>query len=111
MILARRKFLMGLGALMAAPAIVSVANIMPVKAMPRPDTLELLRKRAAEAERVMMRDMAEMMYGDSAKELPNFGLSALIDVPNEAVYLRGGIDRNPLPFKQRAVMIGFEVAA
>lgn len=34
MILARRKFLMGLGALLAAPAIVSVANIMPVKAMP-----------------------------------------------------------------------------
>lgn len=34
MILPRRKFLMGLGALMAAPAIVSVANIMPVKAMP-----------------------------------------------------------------------------
>ncbi len=32
MLLARRKFLMGLGALMAAPAIVSVTNIMPVKA-------------------------------------------------------------------------------
>jgi hypothetical protein len=32
MMLHRRKFLMGLGALMAAPAIVSVSNIMPVKA-------------------------------------------------------------------------------
>lgn len=34
MILQRRKFLMGLGALMAAPAIVSISNIMPVKATP-----------------------------------------------------------------------------
>jgi len=34
MILQRRKFLMGLGALMAAPAIVSVSNIMPVKMLP-----------------------------------------------------------------------------
>jgi len=33
-ILARRKFLMGLGVLMAAPAIVSVSNIMPVKMLP-----------------------------------------------------------------------------
>ncbi len=32
MILQRRKFLMGLAALMAAPAIVSISNIMPVKA-------------------------------------------------------------------------------
>lgn len=38
MILARRKFLMGLGALMAAPAIVSVANIMPVKTIIIPAT-------------------------------------------------------------------------
>ncbi len=105
MILARRKFLMGLGALMAAPAIVSVANIMPVKAMPRPDMLELLRKRVAEAERIMARDMAEMLYGDGAPDLPNFGLSALIDEKNDAVYLRGGIDRNPFPFKQLMIEV------
>lgn len=46
MILARRKFLMGLGALIAAPAIVSVSNIMPVKAFvirpPSEFELELL---------------------------------------------------------------------
>jgi hypothetical protein len=34
MTLHRRGFLTGLGALIAAPAIVSVSNIMPVKSMP-----------------------------------------------------------------------------
>lgn len=34
MILHRRKFLTGLGVLMAAPAIVSASNIMPVKMLP-----------------------------------------------------------------------------
>jgi hypothetical protein len=32
--LARRSFLLGLGSVLAAPAIVRAANIMPVKAMP-----------------------------------------------------------------------------
>jgi hypothetical protein len=43
--IARRGFLRLAGGLIAAPAIVRVASIMPVKAMPSDDVLELIAKR------------------------------------------------------------------
>ncbi len=39
MILARRSFLTGLASALAAPAIVRAASLMPVKALPSPETL------------------------------------------------------------------------
>jgi hypothetical protein len=92
MILHRRKFLMGLGALMAAPAIVSVSNIMPVKAMPSADMLqELLRQRIANAERILARDLSQLIYGDDS-QAANMGLSRLVDESTGDIYLRGGQD-------------------
>ena len=92
MILHRRKFLMGLGALMAAPAIVSVSNIMPVKAMPSVDMLEqLLQQRIANAEQIMAESLSEMLYGDKYN-VSGFGLSGLIE--QDTIYIRGGIDRS-----------------
>lgn len=40
LILPRRGFLLGLGSLLAAPAIVRIQNIMPVKSMPAADVLD-----------------------------------------------------------------------
>ncbi len=98
MIIGRRGFLAGLGALMAAPAIVSVANIMPVKVMPAQDVLfDLLARRVAEAEKIMARDLSQMLYGDDAVTLPNYGLSKLVDESNGTIYLRGAME--PYPWK------------
>jgi len=88
----RRGFLMGLGALMAAPAIVSVSSIMPVKAMPSVDMLDLLQRRISEAESIMARDLSELIYGDTS-QAEKFGLSRLVDESTGAIYLRGGQDR------------------
>jgi hypothetical protein len=109
MIIGRRGFLAGLGALMAAPAIVSVANIMPVKAMPSQDVLlELIAKRMAEAERIMYRSLSEMLYGDDAVTPPNFGLSKLVPSTEDGpIYLRGGFESS---YRWRPQLIGVVTA-
>src|SRR5512138_856984 len=93
MTLHRRSFLTGLGALVAAPAIVSVSNIMPVKVMPREvDIAELFRQGVAEAERIMARNLSHFIYADDA-HAANFGLSRIVDETTDSIYLRGGQER------------------
>ena len=67
----RRGFLTGLASLVcAAPAIVSAASIMPVKAirLPEPDNVEaildLLSRRIDAAHAAMHRAMCEALYSD-----------------------------------------------
>ncbi len=104
MIIGRRGFLAGLGALIAAPAIVSVANIMPVKAMPSHELLmDLFHRRIAAAEEILMRDLSRMIYGDDSVTLPNYGLSKLVDESNGTVYLRGAME--PYPWKLQSAGI------
>ena len=66
MISNRRTFLTGLASLIAAPAIVRVSSLMPVKAL-RPATDEeiwaLLRERMDEAYAVTRKSMAQSLFG------------------------------------------------
>lgn len=65
MILARRKFLTGLAAAFAAPAIVKASSLMPVKAMPSEEELmALLNARMNDVYKVMAEAMSQMIYGD-----------------------------------------------
>jgi hypothetical protein len=72
MTLPRRTFLKSLGLLIAAPAIVRVASIMPVKAI-RPATDEeiwaLLRARMDECYRVTRENMARSLFGPGWEKL------------------------------------------
>ncbi|MCB0654448.1 MAG: hypothetical protein KDC85_24425, partial [Saprospiraceae bacterium] len=52
MILNRRKFLWGLGAAVAAPAVVKASNLMPVKTMPELPPAEKLIPEIAEINRM-----------------------------------------------------------
>lgn len=81
MTLPRRTFLKNLGFLLAAPAIVRISSLMPVKAI-RPATpteiWELLYKRMAEAEVVMRENMMKSLYGyGSATSVFQSGASGL----------------------------------
>ena len=69
MIIERRKFLIGAAAsLIAAPAIVRAASLMPVKAMPAVADLEaLLKQRIIEAQVAVVKNMTWCLYGDPAR--------------------------------------------
>lgn len=64
-IASRRSFLVGLGALIAAPAIVRVGSLMPVKQIPSVEDLgDLLRQRMNDAYKVMADNLNSGLYGD-----------------------------------------------
>lgn len=63
MSVSRRSFIAGLAAAFAAPAIVRSSSIMPVKAMPSPDILDLLQRRIWNAEQSLIKAMTEQFYG------------------------------------------------
>lgn len=68
----RRGFLRGFGvALVAAPAIVRAASLMPVKAIVLPppahlpeEIIALLRQRIADAKAVIVHNMTQCLYGE-----------------------------------------------
>ena len=65
MIVARRKFLTGLGAMIAAPAIVHAGNLMPIKALKElsfEDSIALLKQRMAECNAVMRRQITHTIF-------------------------------------------------
>jgi hypothetical protein len=62
LITSRRSFITGLAALVAAPAIVRAASLMPVKAMPTAE--ELYRLRMDEAYRITRENLSRSLYGD-----------------------------------------------
>lgn len=62
--IARRTFLAGIASAFAAPAIVRIQNIMPVKAMPSGDALDMLRYRMTLAYEELRRQMNWNLYGD-----------------------------------------------
>ena len=65
MITSRRSFITGLAALIAAPAVVRYASLMPVKAMPSVEDLNaLLKARMDEAYRITRENMANSLYGN-----------------------------------------------
>ncbi len=68
----RRNFLLGAGVtLVAAPAIVRVASIMPVKALPLadPDALRrLMARKLYEVERAIEADLTSYLWGDPCSE-------------------------------------------
>lgn len=59
----RRKFIGSLIAFVAAPAIVRVGSLMPIKVIdPRVEMLDLLRRQVAMAEALMVKNMNEVIY-------------------------------------------------
>lgn len=70
MILGRRKFLAGLGAMLAAPAIVHAGNLMPIKALPQAPVVsdiyaqlaDMLRQRMEECSGLLERQIAESVF-------------------------------------------------
>lgn len=74
--LARRSFITGLIALVAAPAIVRAGSLMPVRQM-QPESLEdlvaMLSRRIDVAERVMANNLLQSLYGDLAPSGELFG--------------------------------------
>jgi len=63
--LSRRALIGSLISLVAAPAIVRVSSLMPVKTLEPPMSIEeLLRRRIADAERVMLENIKTCLYGD-----------------------------------------------
>lgn len=66
--IARRSFITGLIALVAAPAIVRVGSLMPVKTVvwSVDDIAELLSRRIDEATRVLQNNLLQSIYGDMA---------------------------------------------
>ena len=77
----RRSFIAGLAALVAAPAIVNVSSIMPVKAYETVNVDELvalLARRMEEAESCLARRVAQSLYSDGNQSMPLGGLAKLI---------------------------------
>jgi hypothetical protein len=70
MTLSRRSLITGLISLVAAPAIVRVSRLMPVKAEPKLTIEQLLRLRIADAERVMLEHVKTVIFGNHV-----FGIS------------------------------------
>jgi hypothetical protein len=86
----RRGFITGLVSLVAAPAIVRVASIMPVKAEPKLTIEQLLKLRIADAERVIQENFTAILYGDAKIGRIKFnGLELTYDkfCPKDQVYL------------------------
>lgn len=66
MILPRRKFLIGLGSLIAAPAVVRVENLMPVRSVKLLSPQEIYTLWANMAAQCMQQNIYEtVMYGSS----------------------------------------------
>ena len=65
----RRHFLRGLGSILAAPAIVRVQNIMPVKVLPPDDVWELLRMRMGAAAELLRKQIDDNLYGSIASNI------------------------------------------
>lgn len=65
---ARRSFITGLIALVAAPAIVRAGSLMPVNTVvwTADDIAELLSRRIDEATRVLQNNLMKSIYGDMA---------------------------------------------
>lgn len=62
----RRSLIKSLVPLVAAPAIVRASSLMPIKALPPSDTVEiLLHMRMQDAYRVMNASMARIFYGSN----------------------------------------------
>jgi hypothetical protein len=83
---ARRSFITGLIALVAAPAIVRAGSIMPVKAVAwsKDELLALLDRRLDEVVAVMARNLNEAIFGDvigGGKNWPLAGLVRMEGVP------------------------------
>lgn len=65
MLITRRGLLGGFAALLAAPAIVRVASLMPVRAAyAERSILDLLERRIAQAEMVIRDNFTAILYGD-----------------------------------------------
>jgi hypothetical protein len=92
----RRGFITGLISFaVTAPAIVRATSLMPVKLMEPELTIEqLLRRRIADAERVMQERIKTILYGDRY-----FGISG----ESNNVYVS-----EPLPFKLDGIGIVFD---
>ena len=61
----RRSFLTGLASLIAAPAIVRVTSLMPVKAMPSVEDINaLLKARMDECYRITAQNLSDALYGN-----------------------------------------------
>jgi hypothetical protein len=83
--IARRSFITGLIAMVAAPAIVRAGSLMPVKAMPSVDDIHaLLEARINDCVKIMARNLSETLYGDLPGRAFNAGLSGLITVQDAA---------------------------
>lgn len=81
----RRNFLLGAGVtLVAAPAIVRVASIMPVKALPLAEAdrqrqlWTLLSRKLAEIEAEMAAELGRYMWGGDPAKLDAFGKADLV---------------------------------
>lgn len=83
MISSRRGFLVGLAtSLLAAPAIVRAASLMPVRQMPPAQTLEeLLKQRMDDAYAVMAQHMRQCLYGDLQQTTRHVARSSYLDAP------------------------------
>lgn len=87
MFLARRKFLTGMMAALAAPAIVHAASIMPVRSIERfayltnSDILALLDAKLDVVEKIMRDALTEDIYRDYSMPLgEKYGMSGAFDL-------------------------------
>lgn len=96
MITSRRSFITGLAALIAAPAVVRYASLMPVKAMPSVEDLNaLLRARLEECCRITRENMANSLYGN----LTDMTRAAFVPSLQVQVYDRWPITRWDVPIE------------
>lgn len=101
-LLTRRSILTGIAtSLLAAPAIVRVASLMPIKALPPnlfcdafDQTIDLLRRRMNEAYAVAGQNMATNLYGAIEYAPVTFtGFQSLVDWPLRQLAITIIIDR------------------
>jgi hypothetical protein len=89
MTLSRRSLITGLVSLVAAPAIVRVASIMPVKAM-EPLTIEqLLALRIAVTSRVLDETITKLVWGGPPIKIHGVEIAFDVLCPADTVYLIG----------------------
>lgn len=96
MSLSRRGFITGLTLLVAAPAIVRAASLMPVKSMPNTVTLEMLQQRMNAAYKVYSEALTRNLYGDAINPRPatlllyadEFGDFRVEQIPHQLVFSR-----------------------